>query len=100
MTEYVGESHTDQPYGDILAEAMFNHAVESAVGNYLADGYAIKPGEGHTIYIAMQCLHTPGEANIPDTYDVTATLTDVTDTYTTPREETKRRHWWRRGCKR
>jgi|SRR5882757_116190 len=101
MTEYVGEAHTDQRYTPLLAQAMQRHAMMSAVEKF-AEGEKpyLSAGEGGTIYIAMQCLHTPGEANIPDTYDVTATLTDVTATYTTPREETKRRHWWRRGCKR
>lgn len=99
--EWVGESHTDQPYHPVLARAMYSHAVDSAVSKAL-DGspFSIKPGEHHHYSIDVQCLYTPGEANIPDTYDVTATLTDVTASYTTPREETKRRQWWRRGCKR
>ena len=98
-TEWVGEAHTDLPYTDKLAIRMFHHAVESAHGKMIGLDSVVKPGEGRTFYLVMQCLYTPGESGVPNTYDVTATLNEVTATYTIPRESPKRR-WWRKGCTR
>jgi hypothetical protein len=100
--EWVGESHTDQPYGGTLAPAMFNHAVQSAVDKFITNtSRLVLPGVARELHIYVQCLHTPGEASIPDTYDVTATLIEqpLQDSSYIPLPNPKRR-WWRKGCTR
>lgn len=98
MIEFVGEAHTDQPYTSLLARAMFSHAVHSAVDKFLSGSpERVEPSEIRGYTVTVQCLHTPGEASIPDTYDVTATLYMVGEN---PVPQENKRRWWRKGCKR
>lgn len=100
MNEWVGESHTDLTYTNALGKKMLLHAVRSAVTKCYTEPMIL--GESRTYTIVTQALLTPGEANIPETIDVTATILEypyeIEMTGISPEAAipAPRKRWWRR----
>lgn len=97
-TAWIGESHTDLALTPELTRQMLTHAVTSAAAALNAEENPVPllaVGEVRTYVMTLQCLHTPGEANVADTVDVTATIEPAPLLRMSRHRLETTRPWWR-----